>query len=64
MRSRRLEQHGQPRETIAQGFASTCSVIAVGLFIVSFLFQNFVIPSSSMASTLLVGDHVMVIASL
>lgn len=60
MGSQRLEQHGQPRETIYQGFASTCSVLAVGLFIVTFIFQNFVIPSSSMASTLLVGDHVMV----
>lgn len=60
MRSQRLEQPGQPRETIFQGFASTCSVLAVGLFIVTFIFQNFVIPSSSMASTLLVGDHVMV----
>jgi signal peptidase I len=35
-------------------------VLAVGLFIITFVFQNFVIPSSSMASTLLVGDHVMV----
>ncbi len=60
MRSPQQEQHDQPRETIFQGFASTCSVLAVGLFIVGFLFQNFVIPSSSMASTLLVGDHVMV----
>jgi signal peptidase I len=60
MRSRRLEQPGQPRETILQGCASTCSVVAVGLFILTFIFQNFMIPSSSMASTLLVGDHVMV----
>ena len=43
-----------------QGCASTCSVLAVGLFIITFIFQNFLIPSSSMASTLLVGDHVMV----
>jgi signal peptidase I len=50
----------QPRETFAEGFSSTCSVLAVGLFALTFIFQNFVIPSSSMASTLLVGDHVMV----
>jgi signal peptidase I len=50
----------QPRETSLEGFASTCSVLAVGLFVLTFVFQNFVIPSSSMASTLLVGDHVMV----
>ncbi len=60
MRRQRVEQQSQPRETIFQGFASTGSVLAVGLFIVTFIFQNFVIPSSSMASTLLVGDHVMV----
>jgi signal peptidase I len=33
---------------------------AVVLFIFAFLFQNFAIPSASMASTLLVGDHVLV----
>jgi len=32
----------------------------MGLFALTFIFQNFVIPSSSMASTLQVGDHVMV----
>jgi signal peptidase I len=35
-------------------------MIVVGLFVFAFLFQNFAIPSSSMASTLLVGDHVTV----
>jgi signal peptidase I len=45
---------------ILQEFASLCSTFAVGLFIMTFLFQNFAIPSSSMASTLLVGDHVLV----
>ena len=50
----------QPRETFGEGFSSTCSVLAVGLFVLTFVFQNFVIPSSSMASTLLAGDHVMV----
>lgn len=60
MPSKRVEDRTQPRETIVQGFASTCGVLAIGLFIVTFVFQNFVIPSSSMASTLLVGDHVMV----
>ena len=35
-------------------------MIAVGLFIFAFVFQNFAIPSSSMASTLLVGDHIFV----
>jgi signal peptidase I len=51
---------GQKDETPIEGFASLCSVFAVGLFVLTFVFQNFVIPSSSMASTLLVGDHVLV----
>ena len=40
--------------------ASYCAVIVVGLFILTFIFQNFVIPSGSMENTLLVGDHVLV----
>jgi signal peptidase I len=47
-------------ETKLESFSSSCSLIAVVLFAFAFLFQNFFIPSSSMASTLLVGDHVMV----
>lgn len=50
----------QSAETPSEGFVSTCSVLVVGLFALTFVFQNFVIPSSSMASTLLVGDHVVV----
>ena len=40
--------------------ASICSVLVVGLFILTFLAQNFVIPSGSMEQTLLVGDHLVV----
>ena len=47
-------------ETAPESFASICTVLAVGLFMLTFVFQNFVIPSASMASTLLVGDHVVV----
>src|ERR1044072_3233515 len=46
--------------TRLQELASLCSTFAVAFFIMTFLFQNFAIPSSSMASTLLVGDHVLV----
>jgi signal peptidase I len=59
MSSKRVSDK-ESRETSSEGFASTCSVLVVGLFALTFVFQNFVIPSSSMASTLLVGDHVVV----
>jgi signal peptidase I len=35
-------------------------VLVVGLFILTFQVQNFVIPSGSMENTLLVGDHLLV----
>jgi signal peptidase I len=60
MRKKQIMNSKQPGETVPEGFASTCSVLAVGLFALTFVFQNFVIPSSSMASTLLTGDHVLV----
>src|ERR1700759_790501 len=60
MRRKRVLDVKQTSETTAEGFASTCSVLVVGLFALTFVFQNFMIPSSSMASTLLVGDHVLV----
>lgn len=55
-----MTEQGRVEETRLESFASTCSVLAVGIFVLTFLFQNFFIPSSSMASTLLVGDHVLV----
>jgi signal peptidase I len=60
MRSKSVSDNKPSGETAPEGFASTCSVLVVGLFALTFVFQNFVIPSSSMASTLLVGDHVVV----
>ena len=47
-------------ETPLESVSSYCSVIVVGLFILTFIFQNFVIPSGSMEKTLLIGDHVLV----
>jgi signal peptidase I len=46
-------------ETRLEGLASLCGVFAVALFVMAFVFQNFVVPTSSMASTLMVGDHVV-----
>ena len=47
-------------ETPYEAVASICSVLVVGLYILTFLGQNFVIPSGSMENTLLVGDHLVV----
>jgi len=47
-------------ETPFEAAASICSVLVVGLFILTFLAQNLVIPSGSMEKTLLVGDHLVV----
>jgi signal peptidase I len=53
-------QNEQPEETRLGGLASLASTIVLFFFAVTFIFQNFAIPSASMASTLLVGDHVLV----
>src|ERR1700677_4782642 len=47
-------------ETPLESVSSICTVLAVGLFLMAFVFQNFVIPSGSMENTLLIGDHVFV----
>lgn len=53
---------GKPHtdETPLEAIASIASVLVIGLFILTFMFQNFVIPSGSMEKTLLIGDHVLV----
>jgi len=50
----------QQQETALESLASICTVLAVGLFLMTFVFQNFEIPSGSMEDTLLIGDHVLV----
>ncbi len=47
-------------ETPFEALSSICAVLAVGLFVMTFVSQNFVIPSGSMEKTLLIGDHVLV----
>jgi signal peptidase I len=47
-------------ETPFEGLASICTVLVIGLFILTFLAQNYVIPSGSMEKTLLIGDHLLV----
>lgn len=52
-----VEEH---RETLAESLAGTAFVFVIGLFVMTFLAQNYVIPSASMEKTLLIGDHVVV----
>jgi len=52
-------QREQTRETPLEFLASNCILVVIALFAFGFVFENFVIPSSSMASTLLVGDHLL-----
>jgi signal peptidase I len=56
----RNESGKRVEETPLEGVSSICGVLIIGLFALTFMFQNFVIPSPSMASTLQVGDHVVV----
>jgi signal peptidase I len=49
-----------PRETAPEFLASLAEVLVIVLFIMTFVLQNFEIPSGSMEDTLLVGDHVFV----
>jgi signal peptidase I len=53
-------KRGQNDETTLEAFASICGVLVIGLFVLTFIVQNFEIPSSSMEKTLLIGDHVVV----
>ena len=55
-----LQDEKKIEETPWEALASICSVLVIGLFMLTFLAQNFVIPSGSMEKTLLVGDHLMV----
>src|ERR1700689_1968315 len=47
-------------ETPVEFFASFAELLVIVLFIMTFVLQNFEIPSSSMEDTLLIGDHVFV----
>jgi signal peptidase I len=50
----------EDKETALESLSSICTVLAVGLFVMTFVFQNYEIPSASMEKTLLIGDHVLV----
>jgi signal peptidase I len=48
------------RESLLESIASMSVVLVIGLFVMTFIFQNFEIPSASMVKTLVIGDHVLV----
>jgi len=48
------------KESLPESIAGIALVLVSGLFIITFMVQAFEIPSESMVSTLLVGDHVFV----
>jgi signal peptidase I len=50
----------QEKESALESIGSLVCTIVPLLFALTFVFENMVIPSASMASTILVGDHVIV----
>ncbi len=60
IRPEKAPDSGKAEETPLEALASISSVLVIGLYILYFLAQNFVIPSGSMENTLLVGDHLVV----
>lgn len=48
------------QETPLELLASIAEIFVIGIFALSFIFQNFAIPSGSMEKALLTGDHVLV----
>jgi signal peptidase I len=50
----------KPHETPVEFMASLAELFIIVLFIMTFVLQNFEIPSSSMEDEMLIGDHVVV----
>ena len=51
---------GRPRSGARELFESICVAVVLALFVRTFVFQTFKIPSGSMEETLLIGDHLIV----
>lgn len=50
----------EQKETTLESIAGMMFVLVCGLFVLTFVAQNFEIPSSSMEPTMLIGDHLVV----
>jgi signal peptidase I len=48
------------KSTVRENFESIVHVAIIALFVTTFVVQNFKIPTGSMKSTLLIGDHLLV----
>jgi signal peptidase I len=59
-KEKEVVQDEKPRETTVEFLASLAGLFATVLFIMTFVFQTFAIPSGSMETTLLIGDHLLV----
>lgn len=58
--TRNNDKPDKEKETLPESIAGIAAVFVSGLFILTFIIQQFEIPSRSMEQTLLVGDHVFV----
>src|SRR5208283_2696792 len=56
-KAEKVEEPAKQKETTPEFIASLATIFVTGLFIITFIFQAFSIPSSSMENTLLIGDH-------
>ncbi len=55
-----MARPGERRSTLREYFESICTAVILALFVRTFVFQAFKIPTGSMQDNLLVGDHLMV----
>lgn len=59
-KQQQAEQAEERKETFLESIAGMAFVLVIGLFVLTFVAQNFEIPSSSMVPTMLIGDHLVV----
>jgi signal peptidase I len=56
----KAEEEGRQKSTLREYFESICFAVILALFVRTFIFQAFKIPTGSMEQNLLVGDHLIV----
>ena len=57
---REILEEGFQKSTLREYFESICVAVILALFIRTFVFQAFKIPTGSMENNLLIGDHLIV----